>query len=387
MSGSRMSFAKSIINTTKQHVIPTTSPSRLHPVPLSTSSYLARYHSTKPTIKIFEVGARDGLQSEKAIVSTDDKLELIRGLVKSHNVSGQKRIIIEAGSSVNPKVIPQLGDFEELAKAMMADPKLKDIPVSWLALGTKGVERIIDLTYGTPTLGSIGVVISPSLGFTTKNMGASSLEDMNTRLKSMMKAAHKANVAVLGYVSTAFHCPIEGFTDAIKSADCAKFLLDNGAREIAIADTTGHATQKHVIALLGRVLASGIPVNMLAAHFHDTYGTALENTLPAIEMGVTTIHSSIGGLGGCPYAKSENGIAPGNLATEDAVFGLRALGYNVEDVDLAGILDVATDIYTKLGRNTYSKTYTKLMGIPEEERNKAIEFNINQGRSSAARSM
>lgn len=352
------------------------------------TSYVERYAINRQlenyatTINLVEVGPRDGLQSETTFVPTEAKLELLRNLAMAHKASGKTRAIIEAGSSVNPKVIPQLADFEALIAGIQADQELQNIPFSWLALNLKGVEKILERMEGSPNLGSIGMVISPSQQFTERNMGAKSLDEMKKRLSPMMSLALGKNVPVLGYVSTVFHCPFQGYVKAEKSADCAKFLHENGAQEIALGDTTGHGTPAQVQEVLTKILKKGVPAEKLQAHFHDTFGTALENTLAAVEMGITTVHSSVGGLGGCPYAKSStpNGRAPGNLATEDAIFGLRAKGY-VVNADLQTILDAAQEICGRtFGREVKSNTYQYLMGMPEHQRTEVIRRNEDTAR-------
>lgn len=352
-------------------------------------SYAERYAinhrlgNSPTTINLVEVGARDGLQSETKMVPTEAKLELLRRLVRAHKASGQKRAMVEAGSCVNPKVIPQLGDFDALVDGILADPELKDTPFSWLALNQKGVERIIERMAGTPTLGSIGMVISPSQQFTERNMGAKSLDGMKKRLSPMMSLALGKGVPVLGYVSTVAHCPFSGYTNPIDSADCAKFLHEHGAQEIALGDTTGHATPEMIRNIIKAMLEKGVPIEKLQAHFHDTFGTALENTLAAVEMGVTTVHSSVGGLGGCPYAKTStpNGRAPGNLATEDAIWALRARGYAV-NADLQQVFDTTQFICGEtLGRCSTSKTFWEVATLPEYQRAEVIRRNLEASRA------
>ncbi|KAK4753716.1 hypothetical protein SAY87_001820 [Trapa incisa] len=286
-------------------------------------------------VKIVEVGPRDGLQNEKNFVPTTIKVELIRRLV-SCGLS-----VVEATSFVSPKWVPQLSDAKYVMEAV-GDIEGVRLPV--LIPNMKGFEAAI-----AAGAKEIGVFASASEAFSKANINCS-IEESLSRCRAVVRAAKELSIPVRGYVSCAIACPDEGPTPPSKVAYVAKELYEMGCFEISIADTTGVGTPGTVVPMLEAVMAV-VPCEKLAVHFHDTYGQSLPNILISLQMGISTIDSSVSGLGGCPYAKG----ATGNVATEDVVYMLDGLGVKT-NVDLSKLIMVGDFITKQLGRPSGSKT-------------------------------
>jgi isopropylmalate/homocitrate/citramalate synthase len=258
------------------------------------------------SVKVVEVGPRDGLQNEKVVIPTHAKVEYITAL----SDAGHK--VIEAGAFVSPKWVPQMADTAEVYAEIPKDPGV-EYPV--LVPNMKGLERAIDAG-----VKSIAIFTAASEAFNKRNINMSIDESFENYAPVALRAREEG-MRVRGYVSTAFGCPYEGDVAEEKVLEVCARLLDLGCYEVSVGDTIGVGTPMQVQGVIG-VLLQVIPASRLAMHFHDTRGTALANTLAALEMGITTFDASSGGLGGCPYAPG----ASGNLATEDLIYMLDRMG-------------------------------------------------------------
>src|SRR6266478_92531 len=258
------------------------------------------------TVRIVEVGPRDGLQNEARTVPTDKKAEFVRLLA----AAGLKDI--EVASFVHPKWIPQLADAQDLIKQLEPNPSVR---YSALVPNMKGLDRAIE-----SGIRRIAVFTAASETFNRKNINMGILESIDV-FTPVVDRALKEGISVRGYVSSWFVCPYEGAVPKEKVAEVTRALFDLGVDEVSIGDTIGAATPKDVESTGGHLLGQ-FPVERLAMHFHDTYGMAIANVYQSLQMGFATFDSSAGGLGGCPYAPG----ASGNLATEDLVYLLDRLG-------------------------------------------------------------
>jgi len=258
------------------------------------------------TVKIVEVGPRDGLQNEKVTVPTEAKVEYITAL----GDSGLK--VIEAGAFVSPKWVPQMADSAEVYREIPKDPGV-EYPV--LVPNMKGLERAIEAG-----VKSIAIFTAASDTFNKRNINMT-IDESFVNYAPVVARARAEGMRVRGYISTAFGCPYEGEVPPEKVLEVSARLLDLGCYEVSVGDTIGVGTPMQVQGVVG-VLLQVIPASKLAMHFHDTRGTALANTLAALEMGIATFDASSGGLGGCPYAPG----ASGNLATEDLIYMLDHMG-------------------------------------------------------------
>ncbi|XP_022153031.1 hydroxymethylglutaryl-CoA lyase, mitochondrial [Momordica charantia] len=290
-------------------------------------------------VKIVEVGPRDGLQNEKNMVPTSVKVELIHRLVSSGLT------VIEATSFVSPSRVPQLSDASEVMEAVR-DLEGARLPV--LTPNLKGFEAAV-----AAGAKEVAVFASASESFSKSNINCS-IEESLVRYRAVTSAAKKLGIPVRGYVSCVVGCPTEGAVPPSKVAYVAKELYEMGCFEISLGDTIGVGTPGTVVPMLEAVLAF-VPVEKLAVHFHDTYGQSLPNILVSLQMGISTIDSSVAGLGGCPYAKG----ASGNVATEDVVYMLHGLGIKT-NVDLAKVMSAGNFISNHLGRPSGSKTAVAL---------------------------
>ena len=266
------------------------------------------------SVKIVEVGPRDGLQNEKATVPTEAKVDYITTLADA----GLR--VIEAGAFVSPKWVPQMADTDEVYRNIPKDPGV-EYPV--LVPNMKGLERALDVG-----VKSIAIFTAASNTFNQRNINMS-IDQSFANYAPVTARALAERIRVRGYISTAFGCPYEGDVPPEKVLEVAARLLDLGCYEVSVGDTIGVGTPMQVQGVIGMLLQV-IPSQKLAMHFHDTRGTALANTLAALEMGIATFDASSGGLGGCPYAPG----ASGNLATEDLVYMLDRMaidtGVNLE---------------------------------------------------------
>jgi hydroxymethylglutaryl-CoA lyase len=293
------------------------------------------------SVRIVEVGPRDGLQNEKQPISTADKIELIQRLAQA-GISH-----IETGSFVSPKWVPQMADSLDV---MLGIDRLKNVRYAALTPNKQGVDQAIQANAS-----EIAIFAAASESFSQKNINCSIAESLK-RFEEVMAVAKAHNIPVRGYVSCILGCPYEGAIteqNAKSHFDRVKYvsqtLLDMGCYEVSLGDTIGTGTPKFTQQLL-QTLLENIPSHQLAIHFHDTYGQALSNILVALQNGIATIDASIAGLGGCPYAEG----ASGNVATEDVLYMLE--GMNIETgIELNKLVDIGNWISQKLNRINGSK--------------------------------
>src|SRR3954451_12904731 len=267
------------------------------------------------TAKIVEVGPRDGLQNEKVTIPTQAKIDYITAL------SDAGLRTIEAGAFVSPKWVPQMADSAEVYANIPKDPGV-DFPV--LVPNEKGLDRAIEAG-----VKSIAIFTAASDTFNKRNINMT-IDESFANYAPVAVRARAEGIRVRGYVSTAFGCPYEGDIAPERVLEVVARLLDLGCYEVSVGDTIGVGTPMQVQGVIGFLLQV-VPAGKLAMHFHDTRGTALANTLAALEMGVATFDASSGGLGGCPYAPG----ASGNMATEDLVYMLEKMG-----IDTAVVLNL-----------------------------------------------
>ncbi|MFE9096279.1 hydroxymethylglutaryl-CoA lyase [Streptomyces sp. NPDC007264] len=290
-------------------------------------------------VRIHEVGARDGLQNEKAAVPTEVKAEFIRRLADAGLTT------IEATSFVHPRWVPQLADAEELY------PLVGDLPVELPVLvpNERGLDRALALGARR-----IAVFASATESFAKANLNRT-VDEALGMFEPVVERARSRGAHVRGYLSMCFGDPWEGPVPLHQVVRVGKALMDMGCDELSLGDTIGVATPGHVQDLLTELNAQGVPTGAIGVHFHDTYGQALANTLAALQHGVTTVDASAGGLGGCPYAKS----ATGNLATEDLVWMLQGLGIDT-GVDLGRLTATSVWMAAHLDRPSPSRTVRAL---------------------------
>ncbi len=284
--------------------------------------------------KIIEVGVRDGLQNESALVPTEVKLELINKLIQC-GLS-----VIEATSFVSPEWVPQMADHQEIMQGLPKESKAQ-FPV--LTPNLKGFENAV-----AAGAKEVAVFASASESFSQKNINCS-IDESLTRFEEIFIQAQERGIRVRAYISCVLGCPYEGEIAAENVAQIASKLSQSGCYEISLGDTIGVGTPGKTKALIERI-SKTIPTSQLAVHFHDTFGQALTNIYAALEMGVNNIDSSVAGLGGCPYAKG----ASGNVATEDVVYMLQGLGIET-GIDLESLVDAGEYISQFLNRPNNSK--------------------------------
>ena len=287
-------------------------------------------------VQIVEVGARDGLQNEKEVIATADKLALISRMIDA----GVRRL--EVASFVNPKRVPQMADAEEVIAGL---PDRRDVSYIGLCLNKRGVLRAIESRQGNKRgVDEAGCVVVASDTFGMKNQGQT-IEDGIRENGEMLRLAKSEGLVAQVTISAAFGCPFEGAVPPERVAMIAEKMAEAGAEEIALADTIGVGVPGQVSALVAQVRAAigdGIP---LRAHFHNTRNTGIANAWAAYEAGVRVLDSSLGGLGGCPFAPK----ATGNIATEDLLFLLDRSGID-SGVDLDAAVAVNHWFETILGR-------------------------------------
>jgi hydroxymethylglutaryl-CoA lyase len=289
----------------------------------------------RPTrVKVVEVGPRDGLQNESAVVPTALKVELIGRLA----AAGLP--VVEAGAFVSPGRVPQMADGAAVLAGLDRQPGVS-YPV--LVPNLKGLEAAL-----AAGAAEIAVFVSASEGFSQRNIACSRRDSLD-RLAPVVTAAAMRGVPVRGYVSCIAGCPYDGTVSPDAVAEMAAALVAFGCYEISLGDTIGVGTADQVRGVIGRV-AQRVSRRRLAMHFHDTYGQALANVLAALEEGIGTFDSSVAGLGGCPFAKG----ATGNLATEDLLYLLAGLGI-ATGVDLAAVAATGDWISEQLGRPNGSR--------------------------------
>jgi hydroxymethylglutaryl-CoA lyase len=293
------------------------------------------FPSTLPaSVKVVEVGPRDGLQNEKMPISAADKISLIEQLANAGVNT------IESGSFVSPKWVPQMATSTDVFNGIK---RVDGVTYAALTPNMRGFEGAM-----TVNASEVAIFGAASEAFSQKNINCS-IEESLERFEPIMKAAKQANIRVRGYVSCVVGCPYDGFIEPEKVARVAEQLYKMGCYEISLGDTVGVGTPLSVQKMLQAVSAR-VPMAKLAVHFHDTYGQALANIYSALQMGVTVVDSAIAGLGGCPYAKG----ASGNVATEDVVYMLNGLGIKT-GINFDKLLQAGWFISDRLGKAPVSK--------------------------------
>jgi len=292
------------------------------------------------TVTIVEVGPRDGLQNEKTILPTAVKIEFINRLLQAglH--------IIEVTSFVSPKWVPQMADHVELVKALPLQG-VAHFPV--LVPNEKGLDNALSLG-----VKDIAIFAAASQTFSQKNINRT-IEESLQEYRLLAVRATKEGMRVRGYVSCTLGCPYEGEVPVSQVVKVAESLFAMGCYEVSLGDTIGVGTPKEALAMV-KAVSQSIPITALAVHFHDTYGQALANIVPCLELGIRTIDSSAGGLGGCPYAKG----ATGNVATEEVVYMLEGMGLE-SGVSLDKLVDASEYIYSALKQTNRSKVATAIL--------------------------
>jgi hydroxymethylglutaryl-CoA lyase len=291
------------------------------------------------TVRIVEVGPRDGLQNEKTPVGVADRIAFIEALV------GAGLHTVEVGAFVSPKTIPQMVDSDQVLRGVDHHP---DSEFHVLVPNEKGYEAA--RAAGAKV---IAVFASASEGFSRANINCSVAESIE-RFKPVVERAKADGVKVRGYISCVLGCPFDGDVKPSAVANVADMLWELGCYEISLGDTIGVGTPLKAKALL-RVVAGTVPIASLAMHFHDTYGQALANLYAGMEEGVRVIDSAAGGLGGCPYAPG----ATGNVATEDVVYMLEGMGI-ATGVDMAKLVAATNSVSKLIGRPPVSRVAAAL---------------------------
>ncbi|CZT24742.1 related to hydroxymethylglutaryl-CoA lyase [Ramularia collo-cygni] len=380
---------------------------------ITTRTFTQSSRALADQVRIVEVGPRDGLQNEKTSISADTKIELVRRLAKS----GLK--IIEAGSFVHPKWVPQMAASDKVLSSILQQPPPSKSPITyqWLLPNSKGFENFFKVMntsasapngYPTPppsptyeqspalntssqdpnampsTSGvesmlngsgaseggaseggdkhEISIFLAATESFSKKNTNCTIQESLD-RFAPLMAQSREAGYAVRAYISVALGCPFEGpDVDPHRVAELAASLLEMGADEISVADTTGTGTAPRTRKLLQTLKEAGIQNSDLAFHFHDTYGQALVNTMVSLDHGIRTFDSAVGGLGGCPYSPG----ATGNVSTEDLVHCLHSLGADT-GVDLEEVSRIGGWITKEIGKPNSSSAGKATLARLERE--------------------
>ena len=289
------------------------------------------------SVKIVEVGPRDGLQNEKLQISAEDKIVLIEKLADA-GVS-----YIESGSFVSPKWVPQMATSTDVFNGIK---RKENVTYAALTPNMKGFEAALAVNAS-----EVAIFGAASEAFSQKNINCS-IEESLQRFEPIMQAAKAANIPVRGYVSCVVGCPYDGFIEPEQVAMVAEKLYNMGCYEVSLGDTIGVGTPASVTKMIQAVSAR-VPMAKLAVHFHDTYGQALTNIYTALQAGVAVVDSAIAGLGGCPYAKG----ASGNVATEDVLYMLNGLEIET-GIDFDKLLAAGWFISDKLGKAPVSKVST-----------------------------
>ena len=286
------------------------------------------------SVKLVEVGPRDGLQNEATPIDTLVKVEFINRL------SETGLSVIEATSMVSPKWVPQLADAERVYAQITKHPNVT-YPI--LVPNVQGFKRAQSVSAQ-----EVAVFATVSETFSQKNTHCT-IEESLGRIQAVVNQAKSEQIPVRAYLSCVLGCPYEGTVDVGRVAMLAKELYDIGCYEISLGDTIGLGTPLQAKELIEQV-SNYIPIEHIAVHFHDTRGQALANILACLESGVSIVDASVAGLGGCPYAKG----ASGNVATEDVVYMLHGMGIET-GIDLDKLISVGQFISDALGRESQSK--------------------------------
>ena len=282
-------------------------------------------------VKIVEVGPRDGLQNEAVSLDIATKVELIERLASC----GLKNI--EAGSFVSPKWVPQMAGSDEVFNQLGANESV----YTALTPNMRGLERAMECN-----VKEVAVFAAASEAFSEKNINCS-IDESLAKFEAVIQKASMANIRVRGYISCVAGCPYQGDVDNHRIKDITSALLSMGCYEVSLGDTIGVATPEITERLLTELLRTIAPAK-LAMHMHDTYGRAIDNIKQSLAMGISTIDSSVAGLGGCPYAEG----ASGNVATEKVIRLLDELNI-AHGVDLQKLSQASQFICEKLGRPAF----------------------------------
>ena len=285
-------------------------------------------------VKIVEVGPRDGLQNEKETIAAEVKIELVNRLTDAGFPN------IEAASFVSPKWVPQMATSTEVMEKIRRKP---GVIYSVLTPNMKGFEGAL-----AAKADEVVIFGAASEAFSQKNINCSIVESIE-RFREVAQAAKQNGIRLRGSISCSFGCPYQGEVPADSVADVVRRMRELGCDEIDIADTIGVGTPRKVQAVMERAAAE-FPIAQLSGHFHDTYGQALANIYASMEVGISTFHSSVAGLGGCPYAKG----ATGNVSTEDVLYMMNGLGVDT-GIDLDAVVDAGQFISQHLGRKAVSR--------------------------------
>jgi len=286
-------------------------------------------------VKIYEVGPRDGLQNEKINITIENKIKFIN-LLSLCNYS-----FIEVGSFVSSKWVPQMQNSDIVFNKIS---KRKNTEYPLLVPNLIGFKNAVKSKVKT-----ICVFTTASETFSKKNTNCS-VQQSKEHIKNILQEANKHKIKVRAYISCVLGCPYEGKVSYKKTSKLTKFLVEQGCYQVSLGDTVGYGTPNETKKLIKEV-AKNVNLNKIAMHLHDTYGQALANIYASLQMGVATFDTSVGGLGGCPYAKG----ASGNVATEDVVYMLTGMGVE-SGIDLKKVIDASKFIYKILKRKTTSKT-------------------------------
>ncbi len=295
------------------------------------------------TVRLVEVGPRDGLQNEKETIPLELKVQFIEALIDAGVTD------LEATSFVSPKAIPQMADAKELYQELKNKGLDKRARFSCLVPNQKGFDTALDLD-----VKEIALFTATSNAFTKKNIN-STIDESFEKMEPVAKQALEKGMKVRGYVSTAFGCPYEGEVKREKVIPIVDRLFKLGCYEISIGDTIGVATPLHVVALT-ESLKENFDLSKIAMHFHDTRGMALTNIYESYLQGIRVFDSSAGGLGGCPYAKG----ATGNVATEDVWYLFQSLGIDV-NLDIDKFVDASELIFKHLKKHSESRFHNVVM--------------------------
>lgn len=290
-------------------------------------------------VKIVEVGPRDGLQNEKQALSIEQRLSFINDLIDA----GLK--FIEVGSCVSAKWVPQMSQSDKLFKLL---PQRDDLNLSLLTPNLKGFDAALAVECK-----EVAVFTAASESFTRKNINCS-IDESLERFSEIFQAAQANHVRVRGYVSCMVDCPYEGAIDPKQVVNVVKRLYEMGCYEISLGETIGTATPDRVQKVWQACLAE-LDSNILAGHFHNTYGMAIANIYQSLQQGIRVFDSSLAGLGGCPYAKG----ASGNVATEDLYYLMSQIGYET-GINLEKLMLASQNISQTLKRknlSNYANTY------------------------------
>lgn len=293
------------------------------------------------TVCLVEVGPRDGLQNEATALTASQKSTLVDKL------SACGLPVIETGSFVSPRWVPQMADSATVFETIKRRPGVR---YTALTPNERGLDAAIDAE-----VSEIAIFAAVTEGFSRKNLNAS-IQETFQRFEPVLARAAARDLPVRGYLSCVLGCPYEGEVDPQVVSQLTRQLLDNGCHEVSLGDTIGTGTAGSMSRLLDTLLTDNIPVEQLAMHCHDTYGQALANIVIALQYGIATIDTSVAGLGGCPYAVG----ATGNVATEDVVYLLNGLGIE-HGVDMPLLLEASRYISEQLQRDTQSRAAKALL--------------------------